>query len=186
MWQQIINRITGIFTWVIIVAPWEQAIRVRRGRGVKLLKSGMHLRIPVLDRVYRQPTRRRMNTIQPQTLTTIDRTTITLSSTIGYAIIDLLKLFEALHDASDTIEAEAAALIAKYVTSNRIEECNPSQIEDFVRAHLKMDRYGLGEIEFYICNFAVVKTFRIIQGTFKEWQRGSALDTTKELHQEST
>ena len=45
--------------WVTI-APWEQGLRVRLGRRVKLLGAGVHLRLPVLDVLYIQTVRTRI------------------------------------------------------------------------------------------------------------------------------
>ena len=87
--HQLLQQIGRMFVWLVIVAPWEQAIRVRLGRRVRLLPAGAYLVIPFIDRVYRQTIRRRLSIIPPQTLTTRDGKSVTLGSAVGYSIVDL-------------------------------------------------------------------------------------------------
>jgi hypothetical protein len=50
--KQIIEALKGLLVWWVTVAPWERALRVRLGKRVTLLGPGVHLRIPVADRVF--------------------------------------------------------------------------------------------------------------------------------------
>lgn len=179
MFQSLVRAIGELFNWFVIVAPWEQAIRVRCGKHVTLLRSGFHLRAPVIDRIYRQPIRRRLCLVKHQTLTTQCGQTITVSGQLGYIVKDLLKLYQTLHDAQDTIVAEVCALVSEYVATNDVDLCTPNQIERYVRAHLDIDRYGLGDPEFYLVNYARVRTYRLIMGELASWQYGDALSTSQ-------
>ena len=67
MIREILSIIGDLFTWIVIVAPWEQALRIRLGKRVKLCKAGCYLRIPFIDRIYRQSIRRRLSYFQTQT-----------------------------------------------------------------------------------------------------------------------
>lgn len=180
MIQQLIDQITRLLCWVIIVAPWEQGIRVRLGNRIKLLDAGAHLTIPIIDRVYRQSCRRRLTLISAMTLTTKDGHTITISGYVGYEIIDLVKLYSTLSHAEDTIEAEMANLIAGYISQNTLNECNARNIETHVKAQMRLELYGLRGTDFFIGNIATVKTYRLITGELKQWMRTTAqLDTDR-------
>lgn len=178
MIRELIHQLSRLFTWIIIVAPWEQALRVRLGKRVRKLGPGWYWCIPFMDRVYRQSIRRRLSLIAPQTLTTKDRVAITVSGSIGYSIKDLERLYNTLHDAAETIETEAAAIVAGFIATHTMEECSPPLIEEHVRGKLKLQNYGLSTGEFWITSFASVKTYRFITGEFRSWSRAEALNTT--------
>lgn len=178
---QLFRILSQCLVWVVVVAPWEQALRVRCGKKVSLLTAGLHLRIPFIDRMYRQPVRRRVCNVAPQTLTTSDSITITISGALGYNIVDIKKLYDSIHDAQDTIDAETLAVVAKYVATHSAAECSPSDIENHVVSQLNLDKYGLGGCEFYVLNYAIVKTYRLIQGELKSWQHSSGLNTLQEV-----
>lgn len=175
----LLQNIGNLFTWFVVVAPWEQALRVRLGKHVRLLNEGCFLRIPFIDRVYRHTTRRRLFVIRPQVLTTTDEKTITISGAVGFRIENLRMLFDTLHDAIDTIEAEIAMSIADYVSDHSLEECRPRHIKKHVYETIDIKDYGLADQEFSLTNYAVVRTFRFIGGDIPSWSNGNALNTTE-------
>jgi hypothetical protein len=178
MINALIQNFLKIFTWWIVVAPWEQALRVRAGKHVKKVDAGIYLKIPFLDRIFKQSTRRRLSMIRPQTLTTRDGHTITLSGALGYNIVDIEKLFQTLHHPEDTLEAEVASLVAEYIVLNNLDKCIPDIIENYVRGKMNLEQYGLGSQQFFLSSFTRVKTYRLITGEIPSWTRGNNLDTS--------
>lgn len=177
--DQLFRSLSGLFRWWVTVAPWEQAVRVRLGRHVEVLHAGVHLRIPGVDRVYRQSIRRRFSSIPTQTVTTSDGKAVTLSGALAYCIDDIARLYDTLHNAEDVLQTEAAATVARFVCSHTLAECRPETIERVVTETLDLRRYGLGGIEFSITDIAAVRTFRLIQGEPKNWTYdGGTLSTT--------
>lgn len=160
------------------MAPWEQALRVRAGKHVKKIEAGIYLKIPFIDKIFKQSTRRRLSMIRPQTLTTKDGHTITLSGALGYNILDIEKLFETLHHPEDTLEAEVTSLVAEYIVQNDLAQCSPDVIEAYVRGKMNLEKYGLGEQQFFLSSFTRVRTYRLITGDIPSWSRGSDLDTS--------
>ena len=59
MIRELFAQLSNVLTWVVVVAPWEQALRIRWGKTATLLKGGVYLRIPFIDRIYRQSVRKR-------------------------------------------------------------------------------------------------------------------------------
>ena len=66
----LLKQIGQIFRWWVIVAPWEQGLRVRAGKHVLLLKPGLHVRIPYIDQVFIQSSRLRIVHLAMQTVLT--------------------------------------------------------------------------------------------------------------------
>jgi hypothetical protein len=170
-----LRQLGQCLTWFVIVAPWEQAIRVRLGKRVALLTAGFYLRIPFVDRVFKQSVRRRLTNIRPQTLTTRDGRVITCAAALGYSIGDMRKLYDTLESAQDTIESEAATLIARFVGEHDYAECRMGELEKFVSGALDLAQYGLEGQEFYLTSFATARTYRLITGDLPSWNHGGVL-----------
>ena len=177
----VLARVGNLFRWWVTVAPWEQAVRVRLGKHVEVLGAGVHLRIPGVDRVFRQSTRRRFTSVPTQTVTTKDGRTITISGALAYAIGDIGKLYDTVHHAEDTLETEAQASVAKFIRAHTLDLCDPGEVEKHVTEDIDLSRYGIVDVEFSITDFAVVRTFRLITGEPKNWSRESSPNLSTNL-----
>lgn len=179
MLREFLRQIGKLFTWIVLVAPWEQALRVRLGKHVHLLEAGIYLRIPFADRIYRQSIRRRLAVLQPQTLTTKDGKAVTITAAVGFAVDNLERLYRTLHAPEDTIAAEVEAMISQFVPTSAFEDCTPSDIEAHVSTQLDLKKYGLIGQEFYITGFAAVRTYRFITGEAGGGAGGSRINTER-------
>ena len=181
MISTLLQQLARALTWFFLVAPWEQAIRVRLGKHTKVLGAGVYVRIPFIDKVFKQSVRRRINAIRAQTLTTKDGKVITISGAVGYQIGDLGKLYDTLESANMTIENEVAGIIAEYIGERPLSECHSRKLEEFVAAKLDLAKYGLEGQEFYVQSFAASKTFRMITGEIgNSWHPDGMLCMTQE------
>ena len=164
------NQIKDFFEYIfnaikiwIIVQPWQAGIRVRSGKKVKKLAGGIYFRLPYFDSVFIQEVRLRVTEMPMQTLTSKDVQTITLNSSFGYSIVDVEKLYETLYHPERTLQNIAMSEIAMFIWNNKVTDINPKVLQDAVLAKLEADDYGIKFQYFKITNFAVVKTFRLIQ-----------------------
>jgi SPFH domain/Band 7 family protein len=178
--RQLLALVRNLLTWWVIIAPWEQAVRVRGGGRVALLGAGIHLRVPILDRVFQQSTRRRSSALPPQTLITRDGKPLTVAVMVGYQIDDLLLLYRTVHHAEGTIHAEIMGAIGQFVTSNDARSCAPPALAGAVAKLADLERFGLGAVTVTVTSFAYVRTYRLITGEGHTWNHGDTLDTDKE------
>jgi hypothetical protein len=171
---QVLEAIKTLLKWWFIVEPWEQAIRVRFGKHVRVFEAGAHFRIPYFDAIYVQNTRRRVMAMGCHTMTTADNETITVNGSIGYKITDILKLHLTLHDAESVVSQEVQGLVAKYVAAHPASECTPQHLMECVNGMLPLDKYGLGETDFFLQAYvARVPAFRLIQDTVGGYASGN-------------
>lgn len=176
--RDIIDFLKSLLTWWFIVEPWEQAVRVRFGKHVRLFGAGAHIQIPFFDSIYKQNTRRRLCSMGSQALTTQDQQVLTVHSTIGYVIVDVLKLQQGLHDADGTIVQHVTARIAEDIASHKLTECGPAAIAMRVRQKLDLSPYGLNVVEFALTSYtANVQTIRILQDGSAPYVGYAALST---------
>jgi len=160
---ELFSRFFRSFRCWVTVAPWEQALRVRLGKNVRLLAPGLHLKIPFVDAVHVQSVRMRVSPAGKQTLTMTDgRTTVTIASALGYSVSSIERLYREMHHAEDTLQNLARGAIAEYVATHAPEDCTPAQIEEHATDALDLDRYGIGQAQIHITEFAIVRTYRLI------------------------
>lgn len=161
--QQFFEYILNAIKIFIIIQPWQKGLRVRNGKKVKKLEKGIYFRIPYFDSVYVQESRLRVAELSIQTLTTKDIKTLTLSCSFGYSIVDIEKLYNTLYHPESTLKNMVNSEIANYIFSKKINEITPNELETYVLDKLRETDYGLDYSYFKIINFAVVRTYRLIQ-----------------------
>lgn len=154
-----LKQLGQIFQWWIVIAPWEEGLRVRLGRRITILHAGPHLRVPFIDAVYVQSTRRRIVNLPIQTVTTRDGKTLTFSGTLGYSIADVLKLYSTLHHAHDTIQNFALQALAERVSVEDAERLSAGALGSLT---LDLAPYGISETKISVTDFAFVRTYRLI------------------------
>lgn len=150
------------FIWWVVIQPWELGVRVRLGGRRQKLRPGLSFRIPYADVIYRQSVRLRFTTLFPQTVSTRDGHTLTMAGVLGYAITDIDKLYDTLHQAEDAIRSMAQGAIANYVQGNDLSECLPGCVEGGACDGLDLTKYGLALDSLRLTTFARVKTYRFI------------------------
>jgi len=161
--KDIIDFITKIFQWWVVIMPWEQGIRVTLGRKITLLDKGIFLKIPLIHAVYVQEKRLRLINLPIQTVCTGDGHAITISCAVGYSIVDIGKLYNTLYQPDMTISNIVASKVSDYIFKTTVAECKPDKVENDIINALDQYQYGLKFEYVRIINFAVVKTFRLIQ-----------------------
>ena len=162
--QQLVSRLTQAFKWYFILNPWEQAIRVRFGKHIKKYEGGMHFRLPYFDTVFIKSVRFRVSDMGHQTITVGPNRTITLTSSLGFRVKDIEPLYQKLHMADESLTLLVQGMITAYVEAN--PNTSPSEINQYVNENLDIAQYGLADKEFRIIDFAVVRTYRLINEGF--------------------
>ena len=161
--KDIIDYLSKLFTWWVVVMPWEQGIRVTLGKKMLLMTKGVYLKLPLLHTIFVQEKRLRVINLPIQTICTSDGHALTLSCSVGYSIVDIIKLYNTLYQPDMTISNIVAAKIAEQICNVKLEDCKPSMVQAGVNESLLSSDYGLKFEYVNITNFAYVKTFRLIQ-----------------------
>ena len=164
------NQVKDFFEYIfnavkiwVIIQPWQTGIRVRLGNSVKRLSGGIYFRFPYFDSVFIQENRLRSTEMPMQTLTSKDIKTVTLNGSFGYSIIDIQTLYTTLFHPEKTLQNIAMNEMATFIWNSDLKDVVPEDIEKAVLLKLKEGNYGIKFEYFKITNFAVVKTFILIQ-----------------------
>ena len=160
--QSLLNYMTDLLRWWVVVAPWEQAIRVRLGKRVALLHAGVWLRIPLVDKIYIQSIRLRVVSTHTQTLTSLDGKLLTIGATVGYSVKDILKLYQTMHFPEQTIQNIVAARIAQCVAANPAANLTPAALGAVASNGIDFSQWGLEAGQVQVTDFAFVRGYRLI------------------------
>jgi len=161
--KNLLDYILSIFKIWVIIQPWEQGLRIRMGKKVKLVNGGMYFKFPYLDSYYIQSIRLRVISLPMQTVTTKDGHTVTLNGSIGYQIKDIQKMYTSLFHPELTIANIVMSALADYIYNNNIIDIKVNDVERNVLTEISNVDYGISIEYFKLIGFAVVKTYRLIQ-----------------------
>lgn len=182
MIRELLDALKNIFKWWITVTPWEQAVRVRLGKNVDLLKAGVHLRIPIADRIFLQTVRKRYTSVPTQTLTTTDGKILTVSGSFGFSISNIMALYNSMQHPEEVIQGHIQNLVTNYVITRKAEECRSRELVDFIDDNLDLSHMGIDAQGFVLTDFVITpRTYRLIQGQPKDWRDGDSLETDMEI-----
>lgn len=176
--RDILDFLKSLINWWFIVEPWEQAVRVRFGKHVRLFGAGVHWKIPFFDILYVQNIRRRVLSLGLQTMSTSDGVVITLNGSVGYRIADVLMLHQTLHDAEPSILQEILGVVSRYTANHSSKKCLPKDITAAVTESLHLEKYGLADVDFFLsCYLSDVPAIRLIQDGAGGYSGGGSLST---------
>jgi len=162
----ILRNMVRPLQWWVVIAHWEQGLRVRLGKTSKILKPGIHFRIPFIDRIYVQSIRLRTITFTGLNALTKDKKTATINAAISFSISDVQKLYNTLSTPELTLESKAAESITRYMSSIDSTNIDIDSIISDVKMSLDED-WGLTDISFSIIGFTVCETYRLISSDYR-------------------
>ena len=149
--------------WWVVVASWEQGIRVRLGKVTKRLDPGIHFRLPFLDRIYVQSTRLRVLDAQGQSISTLKGDIITFGLVVRYQIQDIVKMYQTTANAGTVLLCDAVSKTSHLIATAESDP-SPAFVEEKVNAAMPSHEYGLGKVQVSIVNFCRTRCYRMITG----------------------
>ena len=158
-----LQSMTRLFKWWVVVACWEQGVRVRLGKNSKRLDPGVHFRIPFLDRIYVQSTRLRVINCPTQSISTRDKNVITFGLAVRYQIQDVVKLYQTTASVEAILLYEAISKAAHLITTTD-SDLDPASLEEQINATLPSHEYGLSDVRVSILSFCQARCYRFITG----------------------
>lgn len=155
--------LTGVSFWAT-VRPWEQGVRIWRGKHRTLLGPGLYGKIPVLHSVIVYPIRTRTDFAPLQTLRSRDGRTITVGLIVKYRIADLLKVMESMHNPVQTLMHMAQGALGELVPTLDAAEITPERIAAHVLDKVPAESLGIGGFSVLVSDNADLsqRTFRLM------------------------
>lgn len=154
-------------TPVVIVPIYEEAVLLRVGKFLKILKPGLHFKIPLFDEVISQHVVVTTISLAAQSLYTKDKQNIVCKGVIKYRIADVKIFLLEVYDAQDAISDMTQSIIKKIITSASLEECIDPEIDNLLTKKVRVEarKWGVDVQQVTLTDIAPIRSFRLINDT---------------------
>lgn len=166
LWPRLLAAFKRPLVWWVVVAEWEQGVRVRLGKSPTLLVPGIHFRIPFLDRVYVQSVRLRTIEDSGPTVTTLDGKVAVVGYALSFSIDDMLTFYQTMSTPEQTLTARASASIARHVSKQKSTDLDVDDIASVVDIG-DTSGMGLSPVTADIVGLTVCRAYRMISSGYR-------------------
>lgn len=145
----------------VIIEEWNGAVQLRFGKFIKVLKSGIHFKIPFFDGIIETPVITQSVNLPSQTLTTLDEQSIVLKSIIRYRVSNIRTYLLGVMHANDVLIDTTQGIIRDVVELTTwddlvdVNETITNKVKKFVV------KWGIEIEAVTITDLGMVKSFRI-------------------------
>lgn len=148
----------------VIIPTYEEAVLLRNGKFLKILKPGFHVKLPIFDEVISQHVVVTTISLPAQSLYTKDKQNIVCKSVIKYKISDVKVFLLEVFDAQDAISDMTQSIIKNIIVSTPLEECIDPEIDNLLTKKVRVEarKWGVDIQQVTLTDIAPIKSFRII------------------------
>lgn len=152
----------------VIVRDYEEAVLLRFGRFNKLLKPGMHAKLPFFDEVIEQHIAITTLSLDAQSLYTKDKQNIVVKAVVKYKIADVKTFLLEVYDAQDAISDMSQSIIKNVIMSMTMEECTDMELDNTLTKKVRVEarKWGVEVQQVTLTDLAPIRSFRFINDSF--------------------
>jgi regulator of protease activity HflC (stomatin/prohibitin superfamily) len=171
MFDKLIEIITHWWlqlTPVIIIRDYEEAVLLRFGKFEKLLKPGIHFKIPLFDEVIEQHVVVTTLSLDAQSLYTKDKQNIVVKGLIKYKIADVKTFLLEVYDAQDALSDMSQSIIKNVIMSMTLEECTDIELDNTLTKKVRVEsrKWGVEVQQVTLTDIAPIRSIRLINDNF--------------------
>jgi len=171
MFDKLIEIITNWWlqlTPAIIIRDYEEAVLLRFGIFKKVLKPGIHFKIPLFDEVIDQHVVVTTLSLDAQSLYTKDKQNIVVKGVIKYKIADVKIFLLEVFDAQDALSDMSQSIIKNVIMSMSMDECTDSELDNTLTKKVRVEarKWGVEVQQVTLTDLAPIRSYRLINDTF--------------------
>ena len=150
-----------VLLWVVI-EEWNQAVLLRFGKFVKVLKPGIHFKIPFFDSVWETETITQSIDMNPQSITTADGKNIVVKAIIRFSVVDTKTYVMSIMKPHDVLVDTTQGMIREIIEDTRwydlvgIDKQLTTEVGKF------MKRWGIKVEKVTLTDLAEIPSYRVI------------------------
>ena len=150
-----------VLLWVVI-EEWNQAVLLRFGKFVKVLKPGIHFKIPFFDSVWETETITQSIDMNPQSITTADGKNIVVKAIIRFSVVDTKTYVMSIMKPHDVLVDTTQGMIREIIENTRwydlvgIDKQLTTEVGKFMR------RWGIKVERVTLTDLAEIPSYRVI------------------------
>ena len=145
-----------------IIEEWNEAVLLRFGKFVKVLKSGIHFKIPFFDSVWETETITQSIDMNPQSITTADGKNIVVKAIIRFSVVDTKTYVTSIMKPHDVLVDTTQGMIREIIENTRwydlvgIDKQLTTEVGKFMR------RWGIKVERVTLTDLAEIPSYRVI------------------------
>lgn len=150
-----------VLLWVVI-EEWNEAVLLRFGKFVKVLKPGIHFKIPFFDSVWETETITQSIDMNPQSITTADGKNIVVKAIIRFSVVDTKTYVMSIMKPHDVLVDTTQGMIREIIEDTRwydlvgIDKQLTTEVGKF------MKRWGIKVEKVTLTDLAEIPSYRVI------------------------
>ena len=153
---------------IVIIRDYEEAVMLRFGVFKKVLKPGLHFKIPMIDEVIDQHVVITTLSLDAQSLYTMDKQNIVVKGVIKYKIGDVKTFLLEVYDAQDALSDMSQSIIKNVIMSMTLEECTDMELDNTLTKKVRVEarKWGVEVQQVTLTDLAPIRSFRLINDNF--------------------
>ena len=171
MFDKLVELLTNWFTELkplVIIRSYEEAVLLRFGIFKKVLKPGIHFKIPLFDEVIEQHIVITTLSLDAQSLYTLDKQNIVVKGVIKYKIGDVKIFLLEVWDAQDALSDMSQSIIKNVIMSMTLQECTDSELDNILTKKVRVEarKWGVDVHQVTLTDLAPIRSYRLINDNF--------------------
>lgn len=167
MLDKLIDFIMSLYDHInpfIIVREYQEAVLLRNGKFQKILKKGLHLKIPFIDEYEAQHIVWTTLTLPAQSLVTADGYDVVIKAIVKYKVFDVKIFTLEVFDSIDAISDISQGKIKTIITERSWSEITDNELDNILTKKIKAEvrKYGVEVGQVTLTDLAKIKTLRLI------------------------
>ena len=152
----------------VIIEEWNGAVQLRFGIFYKILKPGIHFKIPFFDEVIDQHVVVTTLSLDAQSLYTKDKQNIVVKGLVKYKISDVKIFLLEVYDAQDALSDMSQSIIKNIIMSMTLEECTDSELDNILTKKVRVEarKWGVEVQQVTLTDLAPIRSYRLINDNF--------------------
>lgn len=121
--KEIFDKLLSVFPCIIIIAPYEAAVRITCGKACTPLYKGWYMYWPLIQRVIWMEIQTQVVDLRVQSVRTKDSKDIIISGAVQYNIKNIYNAIVNIQDVDKAIETLSLGIILEFVHNKTLSEC---------------------------------------------------------------
>ena len=153
---------------IVIIRDYEEAVLLRFGIFKRVLKPGIHFKIPMFDEVIDQHVVVTTLSLDAQSLYTKDKQNIVVKGLVKYRIADVKTFLLEVYDAQDAISDMSQSIIKNVIMSMTLDECTDSELDNVLTKKVRVEakKWGVEVQQVTLTDLAPIRSIRLINDNF--------------------
>jgi regulator of protease activity HflC (stomatin/prohibitin superfamily) len=169
MFDKLIDFIIDFIDQIIpvkVLKEYQQGVLFRFGKFKKILKVGIHFKVPFIDEIDSYPVVYTTITLPPQSIVTSDGVCVVIRGHIKYKIEDIRIFAVDVYDAIDALSDMTGGVIYEEIKSKTWEDAYSSNLPSILtkKSRIEAKKWGIHVEKVTITDFSKMTSLRLFNG----------------------